>query len=204
MLFRSKIQWEEKLFDYQRGAQQTSGPIIANGKIISGRGCEPEGSPAACVIMAHDAKTGSELWRRRTIVAPNEAGGDSWGNLPDEERWHVGSWLVPSFDPELNLVFAGTSVTSPAPKFALAGNEKKYLYHNSTLALNADTGEIVWCCLPRFDSEPVFSSLLDEEQGGKFRIASAHGELGSLRYLPNTNIAETTFHTPSEIGRAHV
>ena len=64
-------------------------------------------------------------------------------------------------------------------------------------ALVHNTGEIVWCCLPRFDSEPVFSSLLDEQQGGKFRIASAHGEPGSLRYLPNTNIAETTFHTPS-------
>ena len=133
------LRWEHQLFDYRRGAQHTSGPIIANGKIVSGRGCEPEGSPAACVIMAHDARTGRELWRRRTIAAPNEPGGDSWGDLKDEERWHVGSWLVPSYDPELNLVFAGTSVTSPAPKFALAGNDKQYLYHNSTLALNADT-----------------------------------------------------------------
>ena len=160
-----KVQWEEKLFDYQRGAQQTSGPIIANGKIISGRGCEPEGSPAACVIMAHDAKTGRELWRRRTIVAPNEAGGDSWGDLPDEERWHVGSWLVPSYDPELNLIFAGTSVTSPAPKFALAGNEKKYLYHNSTLALNADTGDIVWYyqhIVDHWDLDHPFERLLVE------------------------------------------
>ena len=132
------------MFDYRRGAQHTSGPIIADGKIISGRGCEPEGSPAACVIMAHDARTGRELWRRRTIAAPGEPNGDSWGTLADEERWHVGSWLVPSYDPELDLIFAGTSVTSPAPKFALAGNDKQYLYHNSTLALNADTGEIVW------------------------------------------------------------
>ncbi len=139
-----KLAWEVQLFDYRRGAQHTSGPIIADGKIVSGRGCEPEGSPAACVIMAHDARTGRELWRRRTIAAPGEPNGDSWGTLPDEERWHVGSWLVPSYDPELDLIFAGTSVTSPAPKFALAGNDKQYLYHNSTLALNADTGEIVW------------------------------------------------------------
>ena len=139
-----KLQWETKILDYHHGAQQTSGPIIANGKVISGRGCEPEGGPAACVITAHDARTGKELWRRRTIAAPGEPNGDSWGNLPDEARWHVGSWLVPSFDPALNLIFAGTSVTSPAPKFALAGNDLKYLYHNSTLALNADTGEIVW------------------------------------------------------------
>ena len=160
-----ELQWETQILDYRRGAQQTSGPIIADGKVISGRGCEPEGSPAACVITAHDARTGRELWRRRTIAAPGEPNGDSWGDLPDEERWHVGSWLVPSYDPELGLVFAGTSVTSPAPKFALAGNELEYLYHNSTLALDADTGEIVWYyqhLVDHWDLDHPFERLLVE------------------------------------------
>ena len=35
-------------------------------------------------------------------------------------------------------------MTSPAPKFMLGGTDKKHLYHNCTLALDADTGEIVW------------------------------------------------------------
>jgi alcohol dehydrogenase (cytochrome c) len=52
--------------------------------------------------------------------------------------------MPPSYDPELNLLYVGTSVTSPAPKFLLAGNDKKYLYHNSTLAINPDTGKLVW------------------------------------------------------------
>ena len=158
-----ELRWETRILDYRRGAQQTSGPIIANGKIISGRGCEPEGGPDACVITAHAADTGRELWRRRTIAAPGEPGGDSWGDIPDEERWHVGSWLVPSFDPELNLVFAGTSVTSPAPKFALAGNDLTYLYHNSTLALDADSGEIVWYyqhIVDHWDLDHPFERLL--------------------------------------------
>jgi len=42
------------------------------------------------------------------------------------------------------LIYIGTSVSSPAPKFLLGGNQNKHLYHNSTLALNADTGRIVW------------------------------------------------------------
>ena len=37
----------------------------------------------------------------------------------------MGAWMVPSYDAELNLLFVGTSVTSPAPKFMLAGNDKK-------------------------------------------------------------------------------
>jgi len=160
-----ELRWQTQILDYRRGAQQTSGPIIANGKVISGRGCEPEGGPEACVITAHDARTGRELWRRRTIAAPGEANGDSWGDLPDEARWHVGSWLVPSYDPQLDLVFAGTSVTSPAPKFALAGNDHKYLYHNSTLALEADTGEIAWYyqhIVDHWDLDHPFERLIVE------------------------------------------
>ena len=140
-----RLAWETQILDYRtHPANQTSGPIIAGGKIISGRSCTPAGGPEACVITAHDAETGEELWRTRTIPAPGEPGDESWGDVPYEERKHVGAWMVPSYDPALNLVYIGTSVTSPAPKFMLGGTDKKHLYHNSTLALDADTGEIVW------------------------------------------------------------
>lgn len=140
-----QLVWETQILDYRTTAsQQTSGPIIANGKVISGRGCEPAGGPEACVVTAHDATTGEELWRTRTIPAPGEPGDETWGDVPFDSRWHVGTWMVPSYDPELNLLYIGTSVTSPAPKFLLGGNDEQHLYHNSTLALDADTGEIVW------------------------------------------------------------
>jgi PQQ-dependent dehydrogenase (methanol/ethanol family) len=139
-----ELAWETQILDYRRGAQHSSGPIVANGKVISGRSCEPEGGPDACVITAFDAVTGDELWRTRTIPKPGEPGDETWGDVPYEERRHVGMWMVPSFDPELNRLYVGTSVTSPAPKFMLAGNAEQHLYHNSTLALDADTGEIVW------------------------------------------------------------
>jgi GH15 family glucan-1,4-alpha-glucosidase len=58
------------------------------------------------------------------------------------------------------------------------------------------SGEVVWSCLPRFDSEPVFSSLLDAEHGGRFAIRPASGTLGTQRYIENTNILETRFDTP--------
>ena len=139
-----KLAWETKILDYKHGAKNSSGPIVANGKVISGRSCEPEGGPEACVITAFDAKTGKELWRTRTIPKPGEPGDETWGNIPYEQRWHVGMWMVPSFDPTTNRIYVGTSVTAPAPKFMLAGNKEQYLYHNSTLALDGDTGKIVW------------------------------------------------------------
>jgi alcohol dehydrogenase (cytochrome c) len=139
-----KLVWETPVLDPTKPANASSGPIIANGKVIAGRQCQPGATHEGCVITAHDAKTGKELWRTRTIPRPGEPGDETWGNVPMEQRWHVGTWMVPSYDPELNLIYVGTSVTIPAPKFILGGNDLKHLYHNCTLALNADTGKIVW------------------------------------------------------------
>ena len=140
-----RMVWETQVLDYQtHPATQSSGPIVADGKVVSGRSCMPAGGPDACVITAHDPDTGEELWRRRTIPAPGEPGDETWGGVPFEERRHVGAWMVPSYDPALNLLYIGTSVTSPAPKFLIGGADLRHLYHNSTLALDADTGEIEW------------------------------------------------------------
>jgi alcohol dehydrogenase (cytochrome c) len=139
-----KLVWETLILDYRHGAKNSSGPIVADGKVISGRSCEPEGGPEACVITAFDAKTGKEVWRHRTIPKPGEPGNESWGNIPYEQRWHVGMWMVPSYDPETKRIYVGTSVTAPAPKFMLAGNKNQYLYHNSTLALDVNTGNMLW------------------------------------------------------------
>jgi len=159
-----KLAWETQILDYTKtAAQQTAGPIIANGKIVSGRGCEPRSGPHACVITAHDARTGKELWRTRTIPGPGEPGNETWGDVPFERRRHVGTWMVPSYDPELNLIYIGTSVTSPAPKFMLGGNEQPHLYHNSTLALDAETGKMVWYyqhLIDHWDLDHPFERLL--------------------------------------------
>lgn len=62
-------------------------------------------------------------------------------------------------------------------------------------ALVSRFGEIVWCCWPRFDSEPLFSSLLDREKGGRFTVCPPGGEAGHGEYIHNTNIFSTTFRT---------
>jgi alcohol dehydrogenase (cytochrome c) len=140
-----KAAWQTQIQDYRKlPAAQTSGPITARGKIFSGRACEYAVSGEACVVTAHDAATGKELWRFHTIPKPGDPGDETWGGIPYAQRKHVGTWMPPSYDPELNLLYIGTSVTSPAPKFLLAGNDKKYLYHNSTLAIDGDTGKLKW------------------------------------------------------------
>jgi GH15 family glucan-1,4-alpha-glucosidase len=62
-------------------------------------------------------------------------------------------------------------------------------------ALVANTGDVVWCCLPRFDSEPIFGALLDED-GGTFSVRPSDDSAGVQSYLTNTNVLETRFTTP--------
>jgi GH15 family glucan-1,4-alpha-glucosidase len=57
-------------------------------------------------------------------------------------------------------------------------------------------GAIVWSCMPRFDSPPVFGALLDDKDGGHFLIGPAAAVPGVQRYLPNTNVLETRFDAP--------
>jgi GH15 family glucan-1,4-alpha-glucosidase len=67
-------------------------------------------------------------------------------------------------------------------------------------ALIGADGNVAWCCFPRFDSEPVFGSLLDPD-GGCFTIGPAAGGTGSQRYLENTNVLETRFEVADGVFR---
>lgn len=158
-----EIVWDTQILDAGVSANASSGPLIADGKVIAGRQCQPAGGQEACIITAHDAATGEEIWRTGTIPRPGEPGDETWGGVPYDERWHIGTWMVPSYDPELDLVYIGTSVTIPAPKFILGGNGEQHLYHNSTLALDADTGKIVWFyqhLIDHWDLDHPFERLL--------------------------------------------
>jgi alcohol dehydrogenase (cytochrome c) len=157
--------WETPVLAPRLRARASSGPIVANGKVITGRQCQPDAGHEACIVTAHDAETGREIWRTRMIPRPGEPHDESWGDVPLEQRWHVGTWMVPSYDPELDRIFVGTSVTIPAPKFILGGNDKQHLYHNSTLAIDAATGEIDWYyqhVVDHWDLDHPFERLLVE------------------------------------------
>ena len=68
-------------------------------------------------------------------------------------------------------------------------------------ALVSKTGSIDFCCLPAFDSPATFCRLLDWQQGGYFQLAPVDIQSVSRRYLPDTNILETTFNTSNGVAR---
>ncbi|MGI9287786.1 MAG: PQQ-binding-like beta-propeller repeat protein [Pseudomonadales bacterium] len=140
-----ELRWKTVKADFTDGYTHTSGPIIANGVVISGiNGCERL-IAAGCFITGHDADTGKELWRTSTIAQGDDPNGDSWAGMPPVLRGGGDTWIPGSYDPELNLFYIGTSQAKPwvAASRGMTPRDKA-LYTNSTLALNPDNGEIVW------------------------------------------------------------
>jgi alcohol dehydrogenase (cytochrome c) len=147
-----------------RGIGHMAGPIVADGKVVTGRSCAATGGPEICYIAAHDAASGREVWRVYTIPRPGEPGDETWGGLPYDRRRHVGTWGPGSYDPDLNLVYWGTSVPAPSLERLRGTPGQDVLYSNSTLAIDARTGRLVWHFqhLPRdnWDLDHVFERIL--------------------------------------------
>jgi len=128
----------------------TAGAIVVEGKVLSGRACNTARSN--CYIAAHDAITGKEAWRFHTSPGAGEPGDASWGGLPVDER-RAAAWGLPgTYDPERRLVYWG--IANPMPNTradrhggnadAIPRHAPADLYSNSTVALEPETGELVW------------------------------------------------------------
>ncbi|MEA2396903.1 MAG: alpha,alpha-trehalase [Thermoleophilaceae bacterium] len=80
---------------------------------------------------------------------------------------------------------------SPFPPIA----DYAFLSDCETVALVAPSGNVEWMCLPRMDGPSVFGALLDRDAGG-FRLGPADVVVpAGRRYLPGTNVLETTWMT---------
>jgi alcohol dehydrogenase (cytochrome c) len=124
-------------------------PLVVHGKVIMGVSLGIANPVGGCYIVGLDAQTGKELWRFHTIARPGESGGDSWNGWPVNARYGASIWTSGSYDPKLNLVYFGTGNTYDVttllqPYGNQQGDSNDGLYTESTLALNPDTGKLVW------------------------------------------------------------
>lgn len=145
-----KLLWDREVAPGARKLWLTAAPLAAKGKIIQGvSGCSTRGSPGGCYIVALDAATGQEAWRFNTIPSPDEPGGQSWNGAPQDERFGGSVWNTGSYDPALNLIFFGTGQTYNIstlldPQKGKSKATPDALYTNTTLAIEPDTGKLVW------------------------------------------------------------
>jgi alcohol dehydrogenase (cytochrome c) len=212
-----EMRWETKADT--RG--HTSGPIIADGKVISGASCGS--NRENCYIAAHDALTGKELWRFYTTPAPGEPGDESWNGAALANR-RASTWGMPgSYDPVRKLLYWG--VANPMPdqrsdRHGTADGVSKStpadLYSNSTIALDPATGKLAWYYqhLPgddwdldhtnervlariRFNPDPKFVKWINPNipRGAEREVSVTIAEGGGLSVLDRTT-GEFLWATP--------
>jgi GH15 family glucan-1,4-alpha-glucosidase len=82
----------------------------------------------------------------------------------------------------------------PIENYGVIGNMR-------TAALVGLDGAIDWLCLPHFDSPSVFAAILDDQKGGRFRIAPVGEDYRHKQfYWPDTNVLITRFLHENGVG----
>jgi len=144
-----KLVWDHQIGKDGDQIQLTAAPLVVRGKIIQPvAGCQGGVYPGGCFVVALDAASGKEVWRFNTLQRPSQGGADTWNNAPLDRRFGGSVWTTPSYDAETNLVYVGTGQTyMPSTLLnrrpGLTGADDG-LYTDSTIALDPDTGKLVW------------------------------------------------------------
>ena len=89
------------------------------------------------------SRTGNELWRWYAVPAPGEPGSETWKDKTN--AWKTGGggmWQTGSYDPATKLTIWGTG--NPSPDYDPMARPGDNLYTNSAVALDIDTGKLVW------------------------------------------------------------
>jgi alcohol dehydrogenase (cytochrome c) len=185
--------WKTKYADWKEGYKGVIAPMVANGVVLSGQGGSD--STARGFVAGYDPDTGKELWRTWTIPEPGQPGAETWPNKTRPEAWKNGggtTWQYMSYDPQLDIVFAGTGNAQPYnPHYRGDGGDA--LYTSSILAIKPKTGQMVWYYqyVPNdaYDYDSTAESILaDVRVDGQIRkvLINAHKN-GFLYVIDRTN-----------------
>jgi alcohol dehydrogenase (cytochrome c) len=176
-----KVVWQTDIADGAKGFNETGGVILAHGKVIVGltlcRGQEPH-----CYISAYDAETGKRAWKFTTIALTGTPGGDTWNGISDDMRSGGETWIAGTYDPDLNITYWGVAQAKPWMRASRRTGSAATLFANSTLALDADTGNLKWYYShapgESFDLDEVFERVLIDH--GTQKTVMTVGKAGIL------------------------
>jgi alcohol dehydrogenase (cytochrome c) len=132
--------WRTEICDLEQFYYASTAPLVVNDHVIVGVSGDDLDIPG--YVEAHDPETGARQWRWNVHPEPGTPEAQSWPNT--EAMLHGGgmTWGSATFDPELNLLYLGTG--NPQPVINGHGRKGDNLFTESIVALNPDTGKLVW------------------------------------------------------------
>jgi PQQ-dependent dehydrogenase (methanol/ethanol family) len=192
--------WKVKLGDINAGEAMTMAPIVAKGKVIVGNSGGEFGVRGW--LAGLDAATGHIDWRayatgpdQDVLIGPNfkpfyeqdrgkDLGTRSWAG----EQWKIGGgagWSWISYDPDLDLIYYGTSNPGPWNADQRPGDNK---WTCALFARRPATGEAVWAYQMNPHDDHDYDGvneniLLDLTINGKLRKVLAHPDRNGRMYL---------------------
>ncbi len=129
-----KVRWDVVVADYARGYWTTTAPLIIDNHVLVGQSGDFDNLPG--YLRSVDPETGKTQWQWDStppLGTPNSATGGT-------------SWMTGTYDPDLHLLYWGTG--NPTPVLNGTTRPGDNLYTCSIVALNPDTGKLVWAFQP--------------------------------------------------------
>lgn len=199
-----RIWRKDTLIDRSRAYTVAGAPRIAGKNVVIGNGGADMGTRG--YLSAYDLETGELAWRFFTVPGdpsqPDEhpelaEARKTWG---PKARYDIGLggavYDGMAYDPELNIVYAGTSNGAPHPTWVRDPEfEGDNLYLSSILAIDADSGELKW----HYQTTPAddwdYGStqnfiLADLEIGGQERKVVMHAPKNGFFYALDRETGE--------------
>ena len=135
-----KERWRKKVADEKMQYFTTMAPLVIGHHVIVGIGGDAIDVPG--YLESRNPETGELQWRWNSEPQQGEPGAETWPN--EQAMAHGGgmTWLTGTYDKELNLLYWGTG--NPNPVMAGQGRKGDNLWTCSIVAINPDTGKLVW------------------------------------------------------------
>lgn len=144
-----KVIWKKTISEYKDGYSITAAPLIVKDLVITGVAGGEFGVVGK--VEARDPKTGELVWSRPMVEGHmgylNGAENGISGTLNatwEGDMWKQGGaapWNGVTYDPETNLIYVPTGNPAPWNSHLRKGDN---LYSASRVAVDPDTGKIVW------------------------------------------------------------
>lgn len=190
--------WHKQISDVHSEYITTVAPVIIKNHLILGLGGDSLDVPGW--IESRNPDTGEVEWRWYTTPRPGEPGADTWPNAYAMEHGGGMPWQPVTFDPDLNLMYVPTG--NPNPVYRGSARVGNNLYTASIVALNPDTGKMVWYfqCSPHdthdWDATQVpvlFDGTVDGKPRKLLMQASRNGMFFVLDRVTGKNILSVKY-----------